>query len=156
MAAWTSVVDALLVRAKAVVPTADVVRGHDVSEDTSDAVFIALGDLDDEDWTSAGTFRQSMQSFGGKREEVGSVNGLVYARDGGGNQATATDTALGYLAALEADVRADPTLGIPVGDGHTYDYMVTEMDSGEIREIQANDGASTALPFVISYKTRIN
>lgn len=150
MAAWPAVVDALLARADAVVTGADVVRGHDVSESTNDAVFIALADIDDEDWTSAGTFRQTMQSFGGAREEVGSVNCLIYARNGDGDQAACTDTALDYLAAVEADIRNDKTLGLT-----QFEYVVAEMDSGEIREVQASDGASTALPFVISYKIRI-
>lgn len=152
MAAWPAVVGAILARANAVLPAVRVVRGHDVSENADDTVFVALQDINDEDWTSAGTFRQTMQSFGGAREEVGSVNCMVYARDGGGDeaaQAACTETALGYLAAIEADVRADETLGIS-----GFDYVVAEMDSGEIREIQAN-GASTALPFVIAYKIRI-
>lgn len=136
--------------------SAVVARGHVVSDTGADVVAIALADIDDEDWTSAGAFRQSMQSFGGAREEIGSINCLVYAREGGGDQAACTDTALGYLAAIEADVRADNTLGMTVGDGQTLDYMVAEMDSGEIREIQSADGAATSLPFVISYKTRIN
>jgi hypothetical protein len=150
MAAWTAVVDALLVRVQAVVVDAEVGRGQFVSEDVGDMVFIAVADLDDAEWTTAGTFRQSMQSFGGAREEVGPVNCVILARDGDGDQAACTDTAFGYLAAIEADVRADKTLGLTA-----FDYVVAEMDSGEIHEIQAQDGAATALPFVISYKIRI-
>lgn len=154
MAAWSAVVAAVLTRANAVLPAVRVVRGHDVSANADDAVYVALQDVDDDGWTSAGSFRQTMQSFGGAREEIGSVNGLVYTRDGAGDeaaQAACTERALGYLAAIEADLRADHTLGLT-----QFDYVVAEMDSGEIREIQSTAaGASTALPFVIAYQIRI-
>ena len=150
MAAWPTVVTAIITRANAVLPSLTVSRGQPLTQTSGDLVAVALQDIDDLEWTSAGTFRQSMQSFGGKREEVGFVNCLVVARDGGADQSAATTTAAGYLASIEADIRADNTLGIT-----GYDYVVAEMDSGEIREIQAADGASTALPFVISYKIRI-
>lgn len=151
MAAWPAVVKAIASRANAVIPTGvRVARGSDLSQSPTDVIYVGLQDVDDFDWTSAGTFQQAMQSFGGAREETGFVNCVALARDGGGDQDAATSNALAYLAAIEADLRANKTLGLT-----QFDYVVAQMDSGEIRERQGDDGASTALPFVISYKIRI-
>jgi hypothetical protein len=71
---------------------------------------------------SAGTFQQTMQTFGGNREEVGEVNGLIVAWNGQGDADAACSTAFGYLASIEAAVRADPTLGLTA-----FDYVVAEL-----------------------------
>lgn len=151
MAAFPSVVDAVFARAEAVVtPAARVVRGRDVSDTPGDVVLVGIQDVEDQGWTQAGSFRQSMQTFGGGREEVGTVNGLILSNSGTTDQTISTSAAFGYLELLEADVRDDPTLGLT-----GFDYVVAEMDSGEIRELQSEYGASTVLPFVITYKIRI-
>lgn len=150
-AAFPSVVAAVFTTATTALSGIRVTRGLDVSDSATDAVMVGVQSPEDTDYTSAGTFRQTMQTFGGNREEVGSVNGLIYARDGDGDQDEACTTAFGYLALLEAAVRADNTLGLT-----SFDYVVAEMDSGDVTETQDADlGAVTVLPFVISYKIRI-
>jgi hypothetical protein len=149
-AAWPSVIGAVMTVATAALAPVRVVRGLDVSGDPSDAVMIGLQDIQVPDWASAGSFQQTMQTFGGNREEVGTVHGLLLARDGGGDQALAGTTAFGYLASLEAAVRADPTLGLT-----GFDYVVAEMSAGDVTESQNDEGAATVLSFVISYKVRI-
>lgn len=150
MAAWPSVVAAVFGRVNTVLPAVRVSRGRPVTQDTGDVVLVAVQEADDLGWTSAGAFQQTMQSFGGHREEVGAVNCVILTFDGDGDQTTATAAAFGYLEAIEADVRADPTLGL-----NGFDYVVAETSSVEIRENPAEYGAATALPFVISYKIRI-
>lgn len=149
-AAWPSVVGGVMTVAAGAVSGARVVRGLDVSGDPSDVVMVGIQDIQVPDWASAGSFQQTMQTFGGNREEVGTVNGLILARDGGGDQALAGATAFGYLASLEAAVRADPTLGLT-----GFGYVVAEMSSGDVTESQNDEGAATVLSFVISYKVRI-
>jgi hypothetical protein len=91
-----------------------------------------------------------MQTFGGNREELGEVNGLVVASNGQGDQDGACATAFGYLALIEAAVRADPTLGLTA-----FDYVVAELQAGDVTEAQNIRRCSTVLPFTISYKIRI-
>ena len=150
-AAFPAVVDAATARADAVMSASvRVVRGRDISEAFGDVVIIGLESISDlGDWTSAGVFRQSMQSFGGAREEVGSINCVILARDGDSDQDATTSNAFDYLALLEADVRSDPTLGM------TFEYAVCELSGGEVLERLSDDGATTVLPFVIAYKIRI-
>jgi hypothetical protein len=80
-----------------------------------------------------------MQTFGGNREEVGEVNGLVVAWNGQADQDAACSTAFGYLASIEAAVRADPTLGLTA-----FDYVVAELSAGDVTESQNDAGATTA------------
>lgn len=149
-AAFPSVIAAVTTVATTAVAPVRVERGRDLSSDPSDVVLVGRQDVEDADWSSAGTFRQTMQTFGGNREEIGTVNGLVIARNGDADQDAANATAFGYFALIEAAVRLDPKLGLT-----GFDYMVAEIESSDVRERQGSDGATAALPFVVTYKARI-
>lgn len=149
-AAFPSVIAAVFTVATNAVVGTRVVRGRDLSQDYGDVVLIGRQDPEDDDWSSAGNFQQSMQTFGGGREEVGTVNGMVIAWNGDGNQDAANSAAFAHFALLETAVRADPKLGLT-----SFDYVVSEIDSGDVRERQDDDGATAVLPFVISYKVSI-
>jgi hypothetical protein len=149
-AAFPSVIAGVMTFTAAALPTVRVVRGRDFSNDPSDVVMIGAQNIDAGGRESAGSFQQSMQTFGGAREESGTVNGLVMSRNGQADQDLACTTAFGYLAALEAAVRADKTLGLT-----GFDYVVAEMQSGDVEESQNDEGAETVLAFTISYKIRI-
>jgi hypothetical protein len=148
-AAFPSVIAGVVTFTSTALPAVRVVRGRDISSDPTDVVVIGSRDREGNP-ADAGTFQQSMQTFGGNREEVGTVNGLVFAHNGEADQGAACVTAFGYLAALEAAVRADPTLGLT-----GFDYVVAEMQSGDVSESQNDEGAETVLAFTISYKIRI-
>lgn len=148
-AAFPSVVSAVLATIDAALPAVRTIRGANISGETGDVVMIGK-QTPDFGFDSAGSFRQTMQTFGGNREEVGEVNGLIFARNGDNDQDDACSTAFGYLAAVEAAVRADPTLGLT-----SFDFVVAEMSSGDVSESQDNDGAVTVVTFLISYKIRI-
>lgn len=149
-AAFPSVVSAIVSTATTAVAPVRVVRGRDFSNDPGDVVMVGIRDIEGDGFQSAGTFRQTMQTFGGNREEVGEVNGLVVAWNGQTDQDDACSTAFGYLALIEAAVRAAPTLGLT-----GFDYVVAELTAGDVTESQNTAGAATALSFVISYKIRI-
>jgi hypothetical protein len=149
-AAFPSVISAVVSVADTALPAVRVVRGRDLTNDASDVVMVGLLNIEDAGWGSAGTFQQTMQTFGGNREEVGTVNGLIVAWNGQSDQDAACDTAFSYLAALEATVRADKTLGLTA-----FDYVVAEVDAGEVMEAQTELGAGAALSFSIAYKIRI-
>jgi hypothetical protein len=149
-AAFPSVIAGVVTFTAGVLPAARVVRGRDISMDPDDVVMIGVLADDEPGRDTAGSFRQSMQTFGGAREEVGEVNGLIVSRNGDADQDAACTTAFGYLAVLEAAVRANPTLGLT-----GFDYVVAELADGEVIESNNDEGAETTLPFTISYQIRI-
>jgi hypothetical protein len=148
--AFPSVIAAVMARAGVVLTGARVVRGRDISEDPGDVVMVGIQDITDEDWNSAGNFQQTMQSFGGGREETGTVNGLILATNGDDDQDAACSAACDYMATLAADVKADPTLGLT-----GFEYVVAELQSGDVNESQNRDGAAAVVSFSIAYKIRI-
>jgi hypothetical protein len=85
-AAFPSVISAVVSVADTALPAVRVVRGRDLTNDASDVVMVGLLNIEDAGWDSAGTFQQTMQTFGGNREEVGTVNGLIVAWNGQSDQ----------------------------------------------------------------------
>lgn len=149
--AWSAVVGAVFATAGTAVAPCRVTRGRDITHDAGDVVMVGVRGIELADWEDAGSWSQEMQSFGGSRQESGTVNGLIVAWNGDGDQALAETTAFGYFADLEAAVRATPNLGLTA-----YDYLVAEIQSGDITETQNhNYGAATVLSFVIKYEARI-
>jgi hypothetical protein len=148
-AAFPSVIAAIVSVATAAVAPVRVSRGRDTSNDPGDVVQVGIQDLE-ADVDSAGSFQQTMQTFGGAREEVGEVNCLIVAWNGQGDADASCDTAFGYLASIESAVRAAPALGLTA-----FDYVVAELSAGVVSESQNNAGATTAVTFVITYKIRI-
>lgn len=130
---------------------ARVVRGYDLSDDPSDVVLIGVPSLADVNALAAGSFDQSPATMGTgrSRDETGTINCIVMARNGEGDQDAACTTAFSYLALIEAAVRADPKLGVT-----SLSYLVTQMSAASVLEDQV-DGATTALPFTVAYKARI-
>jgi hypothetical protein len=149
-AAFPSVIAAIVTVAAGAVAPVRVVRGRDISNEASDVVMVGQQDIEDDGWVSAGSFEQFMQAFGGSRQETGEVNGLVVAYSGDTDQDAACDAAFAHFALLESAVRADKTLGLTV-----FDYVVAEIQAGEVKEAQTNLGAGVALTFTISYKIGI-
>lgn len=152
-AAFPTVIAAVMTTAGVTLPGVRVVRGRDITNETGDVVMVGVLDPDDTgggDWESAGSYQQSMHTFGGKREEIGRVNCLAVAWNGDSDQAAALDAALALIAALEASVATSPSLGVS-----SFDFLVAEMESGDIHESSNSEGASAALSFVITYKARI-
>jgi hypothetical protein len=131
--------------------TVRVVRGYDLSNDPSDVVLVGVPNLSDVNSIVAGTFTQAPATMGTgrKRDETGTINCVVMARNGQGDQEAACTAAFGYLALIESALRTDPTIGVTA-----FDYLVVQMTSGDVLEDQV-EGATTALPFAVTYKARI-
>lgn len=152
-AAWPTVRAAVITVAEQALPSVRVIPCRDISENPDDVVMIGvqdISDVEDNDWASAGSFQQQMQSFGGNRQETGTVNGLILASNGQGDLDAAEAAVFEYLAAIEAAVRADPTLGLT-----QFDYVVAETQGGDVRESLSDRGAAAGLAFVINYAIRI-
>lgn len=152
-AAYPTVYAALVAVADtALTGTVRVVDGFDISDDPGNVVQIGVPSISDTSSISAGTFNQEAQTFGraaGGREETGSINCVAMAWNGDGDQGAARAAAFGYIASIEAALRADPTLGVTA-----FDYLVTQLISGDVAEDKV-DGATTAISFVVAYKARI-
>lgn len=129
--------------------TVRVVDGYDVSNDPGDAVIVGVPSVSDTNAISAGSFTQQMMSFGGPRTEAGSINGVVLAWNGQGDQSAARTAAFTYLGLIEAALRADRTLGVT-----TVNEVVAQFNSGDIAEDKV-DGATTAISFTVAYTARI-
>lgn len=153
-AAFPQVVAAVLSTAEdALAGSARVVRGLDLSADPGDVVLIGVSDISEAEGdapATVGSFSQEMQTFGGNRVETGFINGLAQAWDGNSDQEETFDTAFGYLALIEAAVRATPALGVT-----GVDYLVAEMSTGDVTEFQDDQGSGIALAFTIAYQARI-
>lgn len=149
--AFPSVIAAIQTVATTALPLARVVRGRDVSNTPGDVVMIGVSNVDPVDWESAGRFQQTMQTYGGNRQEDGTVYGLVYTCDGGGDQTVALSNAFDLLAAIETAIRANEDLGLVP----TFEYLVTEFQAGEVTESQDDRGANAVLSFAIDYRARI-
>lgn len=131
--------------------TVRVVRGYDLSADPGDVVMVGVPNLSDANALAAGSFTQAPATLGTgrSRDENGTINCVVMARNGDGDQEAACAAAFGYLADIESALRTDPALGVTA-----FAYLVAELAAGEVLEDQA-DGATTALPFTVTYKARI-
>jgi hypothetical protein len=128
-----------------------VVRGRDITNDPGDVVMFGVSDPEDSGgWDAAGSYSQTMQTFSGKREEIGNINGLAVARNGDGDPAAASAAVFALIAALEASVATSPALGVS-----SLEYLVAEMESGDVHESLSDEGANAALSFVINYRARI-
>jgi hypothetical protein len=153
-AAFPTVIAALVSTADTALAATDavrVVRGFDLSDDPSDVVLIGVPNLSDVNAISAGTFSQTQATMGTprSRDETGTINCVVMARNGEGDQEAACAAAFGYLADIESAVRSDPALGVTA-----FGYLVAEINSGDVLEDKV-DGATCALPFTVTYKARI-
>lgn len=149
--AFPSVIRGIVALGQAKITGARTVRGRDISDDPSDVVMVGVRDLEllgSAD--AAGSFQQSMQTFGGNRQEVGAVNGIVSTFNGDADQDAALAAAFAHLAELEAAVRDDPTLGLTA-----FEYVVAELQAGDVSEVQTDMGAIAALSFSINYEIRI-
>lgn len=137
-------------------PSVRVVRGRDISLDPGDVVMVGIRDLDESSghysgaWDQSGSFRQSMQTFGGAREELGQVNCVALSRNGNLDREAACTAVFDLVAGLTTALRAAPNLGVA-----SLDYLVAELESGDVSESPSGVDAAAALSFVIAYKARI-
>jgi hypothetical protein len=126
-----------------------VVDGSDLSSDPGDVMMIGVPTLTDVNAISAGSFSQDATTYGragGVRTETGTINGVVVARNGQGDQSAARAAAFGYLTTLSDALRTDPSMGITaVGD------PVAQLSAGDVAEDQT-DGATTAISFTVAYR----
>lgn len=130
--------------------TLRVVDGFDISDDPGDVMLLGVPSITDVNAITAGSFTQDPATLGTTRprDETGTINGVVFAWNGDGNAATARSTAFGYLATLNAALRATPKLGTSLA------YLVAQLSAGDVLE-DKQDGANCAVSFTVAYKARI-
>lgn len=158
-AAFPAVVAALCTvstNALASTPDVRVIRGRDISQDPGDSILIGVSSTDetagpDWGWASVGRFDQEMHRFHGPRLETGTVNCLARASSGDEDMGAVETRVFGYLASIEAALRADPTAGLT-----GYDVqVVVEFEGGDVMEAQDEAGVAVSVAFTISYRIGI-
>lgn len=145
------VLDALLARAVAVT-SCRVTDGWDLSEQADDVLMIGVDDPTNPDNPVAASADQAMAVLGTTRprDEDGRINCLAVASVGDDDQKSARDAAYSYIAAIEDDLRSDPTLGLT-----QFRNIVVQM-AGSDRLIQSKSGGAAAVViFTITYNARI-
>lgn len=126
--------------------------GWDDSDDPGDVIMLGVPNLSDTQAISAGTFDQEQVGFGaaGYIEETGSINGLALAWNGDGDALAARTAAFGYIAAINAQVRLDRSLGVT-----EFNLAVgTALSHGDVAEDKV-DGATCAVSFTVNYTAQL-
>lgn len=149
-AAYPTVYAALLAAVDAAL-SCRVVDGFDVSSEPGDVVYLGLPDIREANAIRSGSFAQAVGPMGSARprDEDGTINGLVWAWNGDGDAAAARTSAFGYLASIEAALRADPAIGVTA-----FQRLVVQLSAGEVVE-DKELGANCALPVTFTYAARI-
>lgn len=129
-------------------PAATVVDGPYLSDDTaSDIVYVGISDATAAEHASAES-RSQWRATGKVRDEDLIVHGLASSWRGGDVLKTARDAALANVAAIEAAVIADPTLGGVV-------LYVRNFSVVQLLQAQSADGARARLFFDLIASARI-
>lgn len=130
-----------------------VTYGIDITEDTSDFLMFGVDDPTSQS-PAIGSWSQEMATMATSRprDETGTINCAAASANGDpdGLQ-TALEAAHGYVAAVEAFLRADPSLGL----GGVPVAVVQIGGSGTPFLSQDEYGASAVVVFTVTYKIRI-
>lgn len=148
-----SSIDAVILKLTAVWSAAltgvNVVDGPQVTSDAADDwLFVGYnGDTPDE-YNEGATGQQSLMAFAKVKGDDGQVICAVVSRSPGSTDITATRArANGFLAAAEAAVRADMSLGGLVMQSYVTDYRYSP--------VQTQQGAKVRIVFTVTYKAQL-
>lgn len=151
--AYPTVYAAVVTLATNALTTLRVVDGYDTSQDEGDVLVLGVPNIFDTQSINAGTFSQTMNTFGvtAGRQESGTINGVLLAWVGDTDDtsaAVARAKAFGYLGMLAQALRSTPRLGIAVGS--SPQDVVAQLGSGSPLEDKVG-GATCVIPFTVDY-----
>lgn len=128
-----------------------VVDGPQVTSDASDNwLFVGFNGLNPDEFNEGATAQQSRMAFAKVKQEDGQVVCAVVSRSGDPDGIPATRArAYGFVAAAEAALRADATLGSP---GLVMDSFVSDH---RYSPIQTQQAAKVRVVFTVTYKGQI-
>lgn len=148
-----ALIDALFTQATAALPDVSVHDGYGVSEDPGNFLMIGVDDPDSQVAAFTSESSQAMATFGGTREQTGSVTCAALAWNGdGGNvgQKAARDAAYAIQATVEGLLRADPTLGVTPSNNRP---LTAEMGDERLSQNQYDAGCDALLIFTVKFTT---
>jgi hypothetical protein len=120
-----------------------------LDESRPNILFVGGSPTDKDMQTPDGTFDQVWGELGARaRYEDLSVSCELWVRDGSTDLAARRATAQALLAAIEAALRVDFTLGV----GR---LMWCEVNAGSLFQMQAKTGSGVKVPFTITAKARL-
>jgi len=126
----------------------DVVDGPQVDSDpVNDRLFVGFnGDTPDE-YNEGAVGVQSLMAFAKVKGDDGQVTCAVVSRSGDSDITATRARANGFLAAAEAALRADMSLGGLVMQAYVTDYRYSP--------VQTQQGAKVRVVFTVTYKGQI-
>ncbi len=130
---------------------AKVIVGPGVTDDPGEHGFVFLGvsDPDESAYSEAAVASQSWAQLGGRvRDETFSVHCAAVAWNGAGDIYRAMDDAYGLMAAVEAALVADPSLGSVL-------LFAPGITAHSLRLVQDEHGAGAQVPFDVTCRARI-
>lgn len=151
-----ALIDALLAAAHAALDSNEAVQvydGYGVSGNSGDFLMIGVENPNSPDMAFSASSKQDVATLGTTRprDENGSVLCAAYSWNGNANQKLARDTAYGYMAVIEAALRADPNMGIAAGGN----FIAGMGDLQRLSQNQSESGADALLVFNVRFFARI-
>ena len=143
--------DALLAafKASAGLTGVSVYDGLQITQEfASDGVAVGHDGTVDDDDVNVGSVTAVYFTLGAKaRMEDGTVNCWLWSLDGGTDTTARRSRAFALFAAVEAAVKADPTLGGAC--------LIASVASADISLRQTTQGVAVLMPFTVTYQARI-
>lgn len=126
-----------------------VIVGPGNTSDTSNVVFVGVGDPDETSYATAATGSQKWaQLGGGRRDETFQVHCSAVAWNGDSDTLAAMDAAYALQAACETAIVADPTLGGAL-------LYAPGIESTQLKFATDANGAAAQVLFDVTCRTRI-
>ncbi|MGZ4518877.1 MAG: hypothetical protein ACXVXO_00325 [Mycobacteriaceae bacterium] len=147
-----SVIKAIVATANAHLTNTTVYRGpgNPSDDEPLNQLFVGINDVYTADWTVGANSNQQWATLGAQqRDDNGEVWCTAYSWNGDSDSDAAMDAAYGTVAALEAALRADVTLGNLPG------VLWVGVTTTELRETQDSGGARAQVIFTVAYRGRI-
>ena len=144
-----AVIDAVVSRARANLPSICVYDGFGVSDDPGDFLMVGVDDPERQDSAySADSQQDWAHANNTARDEVGDVTCAALSWNGDADQKRARDAAFATCAALEVLLRADPSLGGIV-------LWTSYGTSTQLTQNQNGNGALALVVFKVHFRARI-
>lgn len=149
------IIDALFTQAEAALPDVFVTDGFKTTDDaTQDMLMIGVDDGQSPSAATSGNSSQSMATAGipRSRDQNGSINCWALSWNGNATPKDARDAVYAIQAAVEAILRADPSMGLAQPNGQVF---VIQIGDETLQQDQDENGATALLTFTINFQARI-
>ena len=149
-----ALIDAMVTAFTAALPNIRVYYGPGVSDDPGDYLMVGVDNPDEPGaFVDSASATATWVGIGNHaRDQKGSINCVAWSWNGGSDNASqkaAVEAAYATIAAVDAYVRANPTLGVI-----TTGWAIHATDE-HLSMAQDSSGAQARVPFQISFQARL-